>query len=698
MINELHQLHTALQETGINAEAWYREYIPIPNISKNAPCIRIVLEGDHVAEIESVAKDKQPNIRKFGNNQGAFPAMNLAALYRVTDEDTKKEISRLIQDGGKVELDKIRSWCTADNWTPKFCNKFKINFESRPNNILDLLGEINGFEPLSELIEAVQPFKNPRKLHEALYDAAMETLSSQRDIAVALQVLFFLATPKDVNNGGTGNLSVVLDTYDLEESGFSTAGPKFAKGLNRALLQAEQWKREDIPVGGRDAFGRSFIPLEEPMPKVKLAAGFDVALRTMFKGQPCQHRYGRIENATYPISGEERTELSAALKWLSAEERKNKTWVSISKGEAMFVFPSKMSNDIPELTKLYQSAFDPQQEEALFEARAKDFSEYVTKTKELDPEHYPEWIQFFVLRKLDKARTKIVYSHNAKPDEIVQRSDEWQQAARNLPAFHFGAPLVPFPLRIADILNKVWKQDGTQVSDKHSEVTAYFGMDFFFREADLDHTLRMLLKNALPLAAFAGNRMNAHLAIDGKSQLRPLKETLALMGMLLFWKDRRKEEYMNEYPYLFGQLLKASDGLHELYCQIERGGQIPPQLIGSSMYQAAMDSPKQTLAQLGKRMAPYLGWARSHLDASYQIRKENGENVNSLNARYYLYILGNISEKLSAVLTEQTRFDDTEKAQLFIGYLASFPRKGTNDTTTADTIEMTDLKGDSSDE
>ena len=142
----------------------------------------------------------------------------------------------------------------------------------------------------------------------------------------------------------------------------------------------------------------------------------------------------------------------------------------------MFVFPSRVAKDIPELTGLYQSAFDSLREEALFEARAKEFSEYVTRTRELDPEHYPEWIQFFVLRKLDNARTKIVYSYNARSEEIVQRSNEWQHAAKNLPAFHFGAPLVPFPLRLADTLNRVWKQDGTQIGNKHNEVAAYFGM------------------------------------------------------------------------------------------------------------------------------------------------------------------------------------------------------------------------------
>ncbi len=683
MINELHQLNMVLQESEITPEAWHKDYGEIANITPRAPCLRIVIDGQRVAEIENVPKNKHSNIRKFGNKQGAFPAMNLSALYRVTDENTKEKIDRLIKDGGDFELDQIKSWCEVDNWTPTFCNKYKINFESRPNDILDLLGEENEFAPLTGLVEAAKLFKDPKKLHKALFDTSMKMLSAHRDIATALRVLFFLPTPKEINDGGSGTLSVVLDTYELEEAGLSTAGPKFAKSLNRMLLQAEQAKRKDAPAEHRDAFGRSFVPLEEPMPIVKLAAGFDVPLRTMFKGQPCQHRYGRIENATYPISGEERTELSAALKWLSAEERKNKTWVSIGKGEAMFVFPSRMSADIPELASLYQLSFDHQQNESLFEAKAKDFSDYVTVTKELDPEHYPERIQFFVLRKLDKARNKIVYSYNAKTEDIVLYSIEWQAAAKNLPEFHFGMPRIPFPLNISQIMNSVWKRDGTLATNKFKAVDTYYGMELFFCEADLDNTLRILLNNSTPLAAYAGKKLNSHQSLDKKKQLLPLKNTLALMGMLLYWKGIRKDEYMNDYPYLFGQLLKAADGLHELYCMTERNGQVPPQLIGSSMYQAAMDAPMQTLAQLAKRLSPYLGWAKTHPEKYFTIsEKENGDKNNSPKASYYLYILSELASKLSSVLTDQTRFNDSEKAALFIGFLASFPKKDKDRTVT----------------
>ena len=57
-------------------------------------------------------------------------------------------------------------------------------------------------------------------------------------------------------------------------------------------------------------------------------------------------------------------------------------------------------------------------------------------------------------------------------------------------------------------------------------------------------------------------------------------------------------------------------------------------------------------------------------------------------------VSSHIADKLRTALGEKgdtVRFDDFDKAQLFIGYLASFPKKstagGTNDTNTAEMQE-----------
>ena len=132
---------------------------------------------------------------------------------------------------------------------------------------------------------------------------------------------------------------------------------------------------------------------------------------------------------------------------------------------------------------------------------------------------------------------------------------------------------------------------------------------------------------------------------------------------------------MNEYPYLLGQLLKVSDSLHELYCINVRDGQIPSQLVGGSMYSSAAEFPRQCIGQLGQRMMPYLNWARTHKDARFSPREKNGEIAEGPSAGYYLYLYNQIADRLKDALTAQIRFSDAEKAQLFIGYLASFPKK-----------------------
>lgn len=678
MINEISRLATAMQDASITTTPWHPRYGPISNIKWNAPCIQIVLDGSRVSKLVSIPAEKGNNIRRYGDNQGSFPAMNLTPLYRVTDGVAREEIADLIAHPEKeIQLTVLKTWCTADNWTPKFLKKYRQNFGARPQELSAMLGVNNSFFPVSELIAAVEPFRLPQVLRQALEQKAFEMIENRNGITAALQILFYLPTQKEIDKEETGKLSVVIDTEDLIDVGWSTVGPKFAKGLNQALVQADSEIQSEQTQEMLDAFGCNYAPLEDTMPKVKLDAGFDVTLRTMFHGQPCQYRYGAIENESYPISKGKRAELSAALEWLSRKERMDKTWVRIGKNEAMFVYPSRLPREVPSLTGAFQMPADEEAREGLFEAKAKDFAEYLTETKALDPDRYPEWIQFFVLRKLDKARSKVVYTYNAAPDDIPRQSDLWQRAAANLPRFRFGQPWVPFPLRVAGIINRIWKQDGTTLDDQHKDLPAFHGMELFFgvTESVLREDLRLLVKNASPLAVFAGQYLNRTEYRD--MRVSDLQAVLVLMGMLLYWTNHRKDDYMNDYPFLLGQMLKASDYLHELYCVKVRGDKTEslPQLIGGSLYTSAADFPNQTLVQLLQRMKPYLNWARSNRGAALEIKKKTGEIDKGPTAGYYLSVFTQIANQLLPVLKAETRFSDVEKAQLFLGYLASFPKK-----------------------
>ncbi len=140
MINELYQLSKAMEQAGIQAQSWHRKYKPIPNIRAKAPCIKICLYEGHVNSISEVDRELGAKLRKYGSNQGTYPCMNLVPLYRVTDEDTKKKISKLCpEDLDETGIEKIKSWCTVYNWGGKFQNKYKISMESIPQELRSLL-------------------------------------------------------------------------------------------------------------------------------------------------------------------------------------------------------------------------------------------------------------------------------------------------------------------------------------------------------------------------------------------------------------------------------------------------------------------------------------------------------------------------------------------------------------------------------
>ena len=142
---------------------------------------------------------------------------------------------------------------------------------------------------------------------------------------------------------------------------------------------------------------------------------------------------------------------------------------------------------------------------------------------------------------------------------------------------------------------------------------------------------------------------------------------------------------MENTAYLVGQLLKVSDELHSMYCRVQRKGDVPPQLAGNSVFVAASETPVKALAVLGQRMNPYISWAKQYrtlcikYDPNDEKLKENQGQSSGL-AAHYLCLYESIAAKLKNMLTPTLRFDDFEKAQVFLGYLAAFPeRENPND-------------------
>lgn len=668
MINELYQLTEAIDKAGVQAQRWHSKYKPIPNIRPNAPCVRISMLKGLVVELSSIPEGLGKGLRKFGDNQGSYPCMNLTPLYRITDESIKMALKTLKpEDIDPAKIEEIESWCqdNFNNWGEKFQKKYRVCMD-RSTELCKLVPE---FTPVQMLMEESEYFRDPMKLHREIKTAAFKMLRRHEHIHLALQILFYQGNPAKRPEDDCGSLSVALESPRLIDLGVPAASERFVSALNDTLMKTEKTWDEDTVLEEVDAFGVPFAPTEKstPMPTVKLAGGFDVTLRTMFSGQPCQTRYRRIEDASYPISLEMRGKLHASLEWLGGnKDRENITWMNIDKGEILFAYPSRIPEQDISYTRMFGRS---KNSDVTFEEQTKQFLAELRHGREANIDTRADRIQLFILKKIDKARVKVVYTRQTDVYELEKCSEAWTLGCSNLPAFRFGTPKAPFPLEAADIFNTFWKQNGERATDQCRPVSQYHGLELLMTpNLPVTTDLHMLSKKAMTVGAFLGSLL---VNKDFRHSIwERIVKMLALMGLMLYRKGIKKEDYMEDFPYQYGQLLKVSDELHAMYCRIVRNGELPPQLAGSSLYQAATEAPLRTMNVLAQRMNPYIAWAKT-----YRTNTDSPKGTGAGLVKWFLRMYEEIAGKLYEVWTPNVRFNDEERAQLFIGYLAALPKR-----------------------
>ena len=669
MINELYRLSTAMEEAGIAVSDWHNKYQPIAKATKKAPCIRITLADGKVQELSEVNAELAAVLRKFGSNQGSFPCLNLAPLYRIAEEE-KQRICELCTGASDEErIKELRGFCTESNWTGKFLGKYKISLENTVDELKEL---VSGYEPFCILEEECRPFRDAEVFHRELAEAAFRMLERQENAALAQTILFHFCKPGETEYG---KISVALESEKLIETGIPAVSSKFVKGLNRALMAADEKSRDLASETEIDAFGRPYQPkpTDDPMPEVKLAGGFSAILRTMYHGQPCQHRYGLIEGSTYLLSSEVRKKLKAALEWAGEAEREGETWIKTDRQEILFAYPERLPKVPISFVKTFGKGSVDQGK--VFLQCSREFLQEFSHGKEQDKDGHADGIQVFILRRIDRGRAKVVYTRETDAAELERCCEKWTEGFRNVPEFPFGDLEVPFPLDVSNTLNSFFQQDGKLVTDKFKPVPRYHGVELLLETAlPVEADLHCMAEKAWKIGALCGTLVACGQGSAYDTDTKKAKgcitkdritAILALTGFLLFRCGIKKEVYMQSFPYLYGQLLKVSDELHALYCKVVRNDDIPPQLAGSSLYQSASEAPVRTLNLLAQRMNPYITWAKSY-------RLKQAEE--SWRAGWYLKLYEEFAGQIGTVWKPESRFNDEEKAQLFLGYLAKFPR------------------------
>ncbi len=688
MLNELHMLSESLSGMDISVKQWHRKYLTLPKVRSNAPCLRIWVgtNGD-ISGFGCISEGLASGLRKYGNKHGTFPAFNAAPLYRLTDETLVNELNQLLKNPAALDVEKIRSWCGHDNnnWS-SIAGKIKLSIVGKATELAEKIGTAFPEEKnsLTALLEALENFPDNRveAFRRALEKRILAQLQSGEDAHTALTMLFHKGNAAKKPKDDHGSLSVILDYTGWQDYGYPVGSELLTGWINDVLLRTDSAGSSISAAEGKggapDAFG---IPLghfeDEPMPEVNMPGLGGVKLRSMFNQVQCQGRYGLFDGDSFPVSMKNRADTKAALEYLSIPANRGVTWKIVGDQEIVFAYPSRLDPKAAALDWLAPVApgVDDAERQERFELRAEDF---IRAFDSLSPKHKPEAIRIFSLRKMDKARTKVLFTRSMAPSAYIDCAEKWQLGCANIPEFKEVKPFTPFPTQVATLCNDVWKLNGELASTANSRlgrILYYQGIELLIDMEDkqnIVYFLRLVLQNSQNLFHFVGNTWHRNEGtrplVSGK-----LSMLVPLLGLFLHRGGHEKEFYMQSAGYLVGQLLKLSDDLHAMYCRVKRNGDIPPQLVGNSVFVTASETPVKALALLGQRLSPYLAWAGQYSRQKPEGNQEAGKEL--WLAGWYLRLYGDFGGKLEKLLEKDARFDEFEQAQVFLGYLAAFPKR-----------------------
>ncbi len=581
MLNELYHLSEVLERERITLSDWHKYLKPLPNASEKKPCFRISIDQDgSITDIEAMEKENTSCLRKWEKSNGnSFPGFNIQPLYRISNEDNKKIIKRWREGKASIDLDLIKEWFSDEktkNWDSNVFKRMNKCLREIPNELQELCANIPPqFISLKKLCERVLAWGDgcQDQLFQALDNYIWKFLEKNG----YCQSLFSLLVHEGLSNkrpeDDRGSISVFLDVPDWDE--YPVAHEKTIEYINSCLLNAASASTLETGKGQKDAFGRASNSHKDKLPGVKLPVIGEVKLRAMSSEIPCQNRYGTIDAESFLIGAESRKRVKSALEWLSSYDREGETWGRADKKELIFAYPTVLPR-VPLKLAACLGARRSDDTEARFENYAKDV---VDCLKGLAPSNKEIELRVFSLRKMDTARTKVVFHRNYSAQRLGEAAREWQQGCANTPVIRMRSwgmekgkiilaePETPFPLQIAECLNRVWGLDGTSKCEVKT-IPKSAGIELLLDKSanlrQVPHLLNVALQNGKGLFLSLGNSLHSNdvIRIDGIKKHKQLMP--AILGLLLWKLGIGKESYMSNPPYLIGRILKLADDFHAL--------------------------------------------------------------------------------------------------------------------------------------
>lgn len=695
MLNEGYVLYKSLERCGINLTKRH------PDIKEPGRKDGLIVGLNKEGKVDRIEFRNRDDIARLWTtsqgNHNRFPMLKLQKpIWKVgKDDQIRKKLNNLNKDeyqkrrlliGENRELNITDS---ENNWWNRL--------QERVTNLLPFIETNNKeYQALAELMKRFLI----SKVDDFIYDLSIKLKQKENDIPYSLIENILIGNKwENKKQEYVAEIPLMLDVSDWENFSIRVANQKFENFVSECLFKMQDdstAQTTNVTIGISALSGIEQILENDKFPNPKLPIG-ETYLFSVNDQTPCQTRYKKISTDIIPIGRKEANTIQDSLNWITEESRKEKTWCLVpglmDKRDLLIAYlenkPDINVNKAYLLGGVSQHDFS----ESNYEATAKVVVDAL-KGKEIVKAN--DLLRIIALRKADLGRTQVSLQRIYTISQLVQADELWREAARNYPNFSlpffrkeierktakqqskselisqflnnneskviFLSPWCPFPADLVQITQKQWIRFGQDTSSV-SGISLGDIYDIFFDTQNrqtylIENLLNLTLQRTQSLLIGLGNsdHKNEITVFYLDARFTVLK-AISILSIYLFKLGIKKENYMKDTFFYIGRFLSLIDTLHFEYCNNVRGGSIPPQLLGNSHLQIALDNPVSALDMLSKRLGVYQAWTR----------KESGEKVKL--ARWAVGELGKVTDLLSNKdLPSST--SSAERAQILLGYLS----------------------------
>lgn len=703
MLNELQLLERGLAEHGVDAVARH------PDLSQllKSDVIRVRLDGGGtIDELEILPGKTRRDVwtLRDGKHNG-FPGLKTARGLLALDDDAKaahdaawKATRNAV--GKRAEIERLVQSAPADadlgGW-PKPGHRTRI--AERHEQLQSLaMDESTAAVPaiFERFLRALA--RQPPFLSEMLQRLIERACNGQDEWLDVVRAALVDSVPLaiDVARG-----DFPRDAGDARQ----------VEAVGRALAAAESGGTSN--EGGLCALtGDNTRLLEGPFPQPTLPSLGQTYLFSRNTDIPALARYDRNGPASFPIGADLVSRFSGALSAVTTENRRGKTWrllpAETGDGQDLLIAFVASAMDEPVADSLAADAEDDDIEDApdgrlVLEQTGKDLIRLwqgVAAKAQLG-----EAVRILILRTVDPGNRKAVYDKRPTVQALDRAARNWAEAMANAPQWVtwpifvrkkqvMGRPKLQSPLSLIPLSRKLYIRSGREAA-KVPGISGAEALALFLGEGDRERratrVLRLLLdRHTSLLAGIVHASQRGKLRdFDPKASARvDALRSIAWLGALLFFLGRNREAYMDDTGFKLGQLLSAADAVHMGYCADVRGGDVPPTLVGNSVFAIAGRNPERALSVLQTRWKPYHAWAtRAGRVRTATPDKGDAGGWAMLRAVSQARNAAGLCAELQPVLAQMKvdgrTPDDMFRAELLLGYLAGLkpePKSDDSDT------------------